>query len=81
MALSEATKEAIHFRRFLSELGASNIKSVKMYNDNFGVQRLAVNPVFHARTKHIDIRHNFVREIVETGQVTFGTCVIGIYAS
>lgn len=30
---------------------------------------LAKNPQFHARTKHIDIQHHFVREKVAEGQI------------
>ena len=32
--------------------------------------KLAKNPQFHNRTKHIDIRHHFIREAIETGLVT-----------
>ena len=28
-----------------------------------------MNPVFHNRTKHIDVRHHFVREIIEPGSI------------
>lgn len=68
MALSEAAKEAIYLRRILDELGI-NIDKVKLCNDNIGAQRLATNPVFHVRTKHIDIRHHFVREVVDAGLI------------
>ena len=69
MAMSEATKEAIHLKRFLQELGESGKKSIKLLVDNYSPQKLATNPVYHARTKHIDIRHHFVREIVESGEI------------
>lgn len=69
MALSEAAKEAVHLQRLLLELGARKAGPVRLFNDNFSAQRLATNPVFHARTKHIDIRHHYVREIIESGQV------------
>lgn len=64
MALSDATKEAIHLRRFLRETTGTD-ETVKIHCDNQGAQRLARNPVFHNRTKHIDIRYHFIREAVE----------------
>ena len=69
MALTEATKEAIHLKGFLEELGVRRDSSVVIFNDNQGAQKLAKNPIFHARTKHIDIRHHFVREALEYGLV------------
>ena len=50
MALAEATKEAIHPRGFLSELGFRTLADVKLFNDNMGAKRLAENPTFHARS-------------------------------
>lgn len=64
MALSEATKDAIYMRKLLESFGI-NLKSVTLKNDNLGAQKLAVNPVYHARTKHIDIRHHFIRDAVK----------------
>ena len=40
-----------------------------IYCDNQGAIALAKNPLFHARTKHIDIQHHFVREKVAEGDV------------
>lgn len=37
--------------------------------DNDGATKLTRNPEFHARTKYIDIRHYFVREKVEQGEI------------
>jgi hypothetical protein len=37
--------------------------------DNQSALKLAKNPVFHARTKHIEVHHHFVRERVLGGEV------------
>ncbi|KAG0576853.1 hypothetical protein KC19_5G113200 [Ceratodon purpureus] len=38
--------------------------------DNQGAIKLARNPVFHARTKHIELHHHFVRERVVEGEIS-----------
>ena len=71
---TQATKEAIWLRRLLTELrvaeeeGESPVATV-IYGDNQGAIALAKNPQFHARTKHIDIQHHFVREKQCSGEV------------
>jgi hypothetical protein len=30
---------------------------------------MAKNPVFHSRTKHINIKHHFIRSVIEGGDV------------
>jgi hypothetical protein len=40
-----------------------------IYCDNLGSIQLAKNPVFHARTKHIEVHYHFVRERVLSGEV------------
>ena len=44
-------------------------QAVVIYCDNQGAMALAKNPQFHARTKHIDIQHHYVREQVNAGSV------------
>ncbi|KAG9450514.1 hypothetical protein H6P81_010479 [Aristolochia fimbriata] len=41
-----------------------------VYCDNTIAINISKNPVQHSRTKHIDIRHHFIRELVEGGKVT-----------
>ncbi|GAA0141466.1 hypothetical protein LIER_02603 [Lithospermum erythrorhizon] len=36
-----------------------------LYCDNMSVISISKNSVQHSRTKHIDIRHHFIRELVE----------------
>lgn len=69
ISLSEAIKEALHLRSLLREIGLEEISPVRLYVDNRGAQQLAQNSVYHSRTKHIDIRHHFVREVIEEGLV------------
>jgi len=68
MALTEATKELKWIRTLLAELGHSNESAVKppttLFSDNQSAIALANNPVSHARVKHIDLRHHFVREAI-----------------
>ena len=42
--------------------------------NNQGAIDLTKNPEFHARTKHIDIQHHFVRKIVVSGLMTVQHC-------
>ncbi|GBL94061.1 Copia protein [Araneus ventricosus] len=69
MALSDGTKEAIYLRKLLNELCDADVKSVRLLSDNKGAIKLAENPIFHRRTKHIDIRHHFVREALNNNVI------------
>lgn len=63
VAMSEASKEAIYLRNLFFELtGAS--QTIVLFNDNMGAQKLSLNPVFHKRSKHIDVKHHFLRDTV-----------------
>jgi hypothetical protein len=42
--------------------------STVIYSDNLSSIQLAKNPVFHARTKHIEVHYHFVRERVLSGE-------------
>jgi hypothetical protein len=48
----------------LDELGVSQSKADVLWCDNIGATYLAANPVFLARTKHIEVDYHFVRERV-----------------
>ncbi|KAE8706002.1 hypothetical protein F3Y22_tig00110410pilonHSYRG00039 [Hibiscus syriacus] len=65
---TEAVKEAIWLQGLLGELGMEQ-KHIKVHCDSQSAIHLAKNQVYHARTKHIDVRYHFVREILEEGGV------------
>lgn len=68
---TQATKEAIWLRRFLSHVNpnADLDQATVIFGDNQGAIALAKNPQFHARTKHVAIQDYFVREKVATGEI------------
>lgn len=69
VAASEASKEAVWLMRLLNEI--TELSSVpRLLIDNMSAVKLVKNPVFHKRSKHIEVRHFFVREKVEEGQLT-----------
>lgn len=48
---------------------ASTDPSISLKGDNQGSIALAHNPVYHARTKHIDIQHHYIRDEVAAGRI------------
>ncbi|CAM8910558.1 unnamed protein product [Rhodiola kirilowii] len=66
-ALANGTAEAIWIQSVLKELGVEQKQPPILWCDNLGATYLTANPVFHARTKHIEIDFHFVREKVAQG--------------
>ena len=50
-------------------MGFPQTSATTIHADNQGCIALTQNPVSHTRTKHIDIRHHFIRERVENREV------------
>ena len=70
MAASEGAKEAVCLDRFLSELGLKGSEdAIRLSLDNKAAIDSSYNPENHSRTKHIDRRHYFVRELVESNRI------------
>jgi hypothetical protein len=66
-ALANATAEMMWISKLLRELGVAHHPQARLWCDNLGAKYLSANPVFHARTKHIEIDFHFVREQVAKG--------------
>jgi histone deacetylase 1/2 len=63
-ALANATAELIWVQSLLQQLGVSQQRPPVLWCDNIGATYLSSNPLFHARTKHIEVDYHFVRERV-----------------
>ena len=78
VALSSATQEAIWMKKLVSAVGLSSWKRsgkpIVIYEDNQSAICMTKHQQFHGRSKHIDIRHHFVREKVATNEVEVKYC-------
>ena len=69
-----ATKEAVWLRSLLADLNFIQEEPTVVQEDNQGAIAMSKNPKFNARTKHIDIKHHFIREKVENGELVLKYC-------
>nr|GFC56970.1 ribonuclease H-like domain, reverse transcriptase, RNA-dependent DNA polymerase [Tanacetum cinerariifolium] len=69
MAATGAACQALWLKRLLSELTGWEEERITLKVDNISAIALVRNPVFHGRSKHIDIRYHFIRECVENGHI------------
>ncbi|XP_037826171.1 secreted RxLR effector protein 161-like [Lucilia sericata] len=67
MALAAAGQEALWLRSLFNELGRSS--SIVIKCDYKSAINLSHNSTYHARSKHIDIRHHFIRNLVNDKKV------------
>jgi hypothetical protein len=71
IAASEATKEIVWIRNFVSELGVvpSVSSPMDLYYDNSGAIAQAKEPRTHKRAKHVLRCYHLIREIIGQGDV------------
>lgn len=72
MGLTEATKEALYLRNFLKEIGMKPDSPIALMNDSQGAQFLANNAASSSRSKHIDLRYHFIRDVIKEGKIEVG---------
>lgn len=68
MAGTEATREGLWIRGLINEIYGPILYEFR--GDNQESLALATNPVYHQRSKHIDIRHRFICDVVNSGILT-----------
>lgn len=68
--MAAAACELTWLRQLLQQLKLGDIQDTKLICDNQAALHIASNPVFHERTKHIEIDCHFVREKVLSGEIT-----------
>lgn len=69
MTATAAACQGVWLSKLLRQVIDMKECPVVIYVDNRSAIDLAKNPVFHGRSKHIDIRYHFIRECVEKGEI------------
>ena len=73
VAPASCCAQLLWIKQQLSDFGLK-IEQVPILCDNTSAINIAKNPVQHKRTKHIDIRHHFLRDNVEKGLISMNFC-------
>ncbi|CAM8932620.1 unnamed protein product [Rhodiola kirilowii] len=69
IAAGSCCTQMLWMKQMLEEYGVKQ-GMMTLYCDNMSAINISKNPVQHYRTKHIDIRHHFIRELVEKKTLT-----------
>lgn len=69
MAITSAAKEIRFMRNILNELGLDRDTYGLLKADDQSAIKLAQNIGYSPRTKHIDVRHHYIRELVSNKKI------------
>jgi hypothetical protein len=65
IALCVAVCEAVWLRKLLADLFGHEMDSTVIHCDNQSCVKLSENPVFHDKSKHIEIKYHYIRDMVQ----------------
>jgi hypothetical protein len=69
IAASVASREAVWLWKLLAGLFDQELETTLIHCDNQSCVKLSNNPVFHDRSKHIEIKYHFIQDMVQKGAV------------
>jgi len=69
-AMSTACSEIVWLRGLLTEIGFPQSNPTPLHADNTSAIQIATNPVYHERTKHIEVDCHYIREAVDKRVIT-----------
>jgi hypothetical protein len=67
VALGKVAKKILEYRYLLSDLGFEQESPIVIYKDNKSAINLANAPAITRKSRHIHIRHHFIRDLVKQG--------------
>jgi len=68
-SLAGLTTEVIWVNNLAKELGIQIEGPISIYCDSKAAIQIAANPIFHERTKHVEIDCHFIREKIQQGLI------------
>lgn len=70
ISITSAAYKAVWLRKLLENLCEKQEDSSVILCDNKSAISIAKNPILHGRTKHIDTRYHFIRDLVQNGSIS-----------
>jgi hypothetical protein len=67
IAACSTSCEAIWLRKLLTDIFVLEMRAIAILCDNQSCIKMTENHVFHDRSKHIEIRYHFIRDMVQRG--------------
>ncbi|KAD7117504.1 hypothetical protein E3N88_04772 [Mikania micrantha] len=74
IAATSAACQGIWLRRILDDLGLNQSEPTMVCCDNKSAINLSRNPIMHSRSKHIELKHHFIRDLVKQGIIALEFC-------
>ncbi|CAH9054752.1 unnamed protein product [Cuscuta europaea] len=74
VAAAGAACQAIWLKRILEDMGELQSSATQIFCDNKSAIAMAKNPIQHNRTKHIDIKYHFLRDVQAKGHIEMKYC-------
>eukprot|EP00253_Pinus_taeda_P028156 PITA_28156 len=74
VAATATACQAVWMRRMLRSLCQEQVKGTVIFCDNSSTIELSKNYVFHKRTKHIDTKFHYIKELVNNGEIVLQHC-------
>jgi hypothetical protein len=67
--MASTASELIWIKQLLADIGIEAQNPMKIFFDNQVARHISSNPIFHERTKHIEVDIYFVREKVQEKEI------------
>ena len=74
IAATSCACQCIWIMRILETIGFKEQKLILILCDSNSAIKLSENPVFHGKSKHIDVRFHFLRDLVREGKIKLSHC-------
>ena len=68
-ALGIACQEGVWLKQLFQKIFMTLDKSIHIFSDNTGAVALSENPIFHSRSKYINIRWHFIWDLIQSGSI------------
>ncbi|KAM1251313.1 hypothetical protein ACFX2G_034427 [Malus domestica] len=76
VSVAEATTQAMWLRFVLFDFGEEQVEVTPLLCDNTSAIAMSKNPVFHQKTRHINKRYHFIRDVIQNGTIELSYCSI-----